>query len=311
MSAPHPVRRTPKVGVALVVVAAFWGALFLIPFKAASQDASRPAIVLAVVLCAALLNTAVALVRLRGRPRVDRVAWVTAGQLALCTAAGNIGIAGSLERVEPAITSVVLQTQVILVGLLELILLRTRPTLALIIGSVLALAGFLVMRAPWEAAAAADPAGVAWALLAASSFALMLVLTRRVIERIDAVTVNALRLWLATAAMAVWPGAVVAVAAFDLRLWLLCAAAAACGLTISRLLLMQAVRYITATETKLVGLIAPLFALGLGVAFFGVWPTGQELLGGAVILGGVALPLAMAEWRKRRRAPTTALPPTL
>lgn len=297
-------------GVILAGTAAFWGALFLIPYKAASEAAPRLVVVLAMVLCAAVFNSLAGLVQTRGRVRIDRLAATTALGLALCTAVGNYAMAASLARTEPAITSVVLQVQIILVAVGELLLHRVRPGRALIVGAALALAGFVLMRAPWASAAAADPLGLLWAGLAAVSFAAMLLATRHVITRIDPLAVNALRLWLAAAALALWPGVVAGAIALDPVVWFYAAAAAACGPTISRLLLMYALRHVTAAQAKLVTLVSPVFALVLGALAFGVWPTAQELLGGAVILAGVALPLAAALRRRREQPPgIDALPP--
>jgi len=248
-------------------------------------------VVLAMLVAAAIWNTAATVTLGRGRLRFDRTAVVLSMLLALCTVAGNIGVAGSLARVEPAITSVVLQTQIIFVALAELALLRVRITGSLMLGALLALIGFTVMQAPWAMASAGDVPGTMWALLAALVFALMLVLTRRVIAVIDPLTVNALRLWMAVALMAAWPGQIAGVIALDLRVWLLVAAAALCGPTISRLMLMQSVRHISASQTKLITLVSPLFALLLGWLVFGVLPSAREMLGGCILLCGVALPL--------------------
>lgn len=289
----------PRLGVALSVTAAFWAALFLIPYKAAAGAAPRPLVVLAMLACAAVLNTAAAVATSRGRVRLDRTAVWTSIALAICTVAGNLGVAESLARVEPAVTSVVLQTQIFFVAAGGALFLGERIGTRLVIGSVLALVGIAIMQAPWSATGG-DPGGAGWAVLAAASFAAMLVITRAVITRIDVVAVNALRLWLAVGFMAALPGNAAGALALDRRTWLLCAAAAACGPTLSRLLLMIAVRHISASHTKLVTLVSPVFALALGAAAFGVLPSGREIAGGAVILAGVALPILALVGRSAR-----------
>jgi drug/metabolite transporter (DMT)-like permease len=285
-------------GIALSLTAAFWAALFLIPYKAAAGAAPRPIVVLAMLTAAAALNTVAALATAGRRLRFDRTAVVASLALAVCTVAGNLGVAESLARVQPAVTSVVLQTQIFFVAAGSALFLAERIGGRLIAGSLLAVVGFAVMQAPWSAAGG-DPGGAAWAVLAAISFAAMLVITRRVIDRIDVVAVNALRLWMAVAFMAALPGNAAGALALGGETWLLCAAAAACGPTLSRLLLMVAVRHISASHTKLVTLVSPVFALVMGAIAFGTLPSGREIGGGAVILFGVALPILELVGRSR------------
>jgi len=326
-------------GTAFSLGAALFAAAFLIPFKQAGLSAQREVVVLAMLATAAVANTIATLIQARGRLRIHRRTWIVAVVLAGCTILGNIGVVASLARVEPAITSVIIQTQVILVALMELAFLRERLSRWLIGGCLLAVAGFLVMQAPWAAATAGDVPGMLWALLAAvtfgimlvvlavifrrvrwvviplvtcsatvlvmlgllgaldwrmtaaTTFGIMLVVLRHSIAHVDPLAVNALRLWLAVALLACWPGAAAGALAMDATTWLLAAAAGLAGPTVSRLMLMAAVRRFSATQTKLTTLVSPLCALGLGLLAFGTMPTARELLGGTVILLGVAMPL--------------------
>ena len=279
------------VGTWLSVGAAFWGAVFLIPFKQAGLSAPRPTVVLTMLLAAAVANTIATLVQTRGRLRIQRRGVLVAVVLALCTILGNIGVVSSLGRIEPAITSVILQTQVILVAIMELVFLRERLSRWLIGGCVVALIGFALMQAPWQANHSADIIGMAWAFLGAGMFGIMLVVLRHSITHIDPLSVNALRLWMSVLLMVCWPGAVTGAISMDASIWLLALAAGLAGPTISRLMLMAAVRRLSATQTKLTTLMSPLFALGLGMLAFGTMPSGHELIGGCVLLSGVALPL--------------------
>lgn len=307
----HPGR---GLGNALSCIAAFWAALFLIPYQALSQ--AMPGMLLSVVLMmtlwAAILNSVASIVQRRGRMdswRWDRITVISVLLLSLCTIAGNVGMAASLALVSPAITSVVLTLQLVVVALAERVILRTRLHPALLLGSAVAILGLVVMQAPWasieheDAAPSVVRAGIAWALLPVLAFACMLVFTRHVIRRIDPLLVNALRLWLACGMLVMIPGVAANALAQSWQLWLLAIAAAACGPSISRLLMMYSLRWIPASQSKLISLISPIFALILGIVIMGMWPSGHELLGGACILIGIALPL----WQQRKRQ--QALPP--
>lgn len=281
--------------------AAFWGALFLIPYQAATTAAdSRLSAVLAMLIGATGANVAASWWQSRGRWRVDWIAARTALIMAACTILGNIAVAASLASVAPAITSVVIQAQVILVALGELLLLRSRLSAGLITGALLALGGFVVMQAPWQAALEGSRVGAVWALVAAACFATMLLVTRHVVDRIDMLTVNALRLVFAVSLLAFWPGTLTGLAGLPAWPWAMAILAGLCGPTLGRLQLMHAVRYLPATPTKLITLISPLFALLLGFVFFGSWPQVHELIGGGILLSGVILPLA-GHLRRRRQ----------
>jgi drug/metabolite transporter (DMT)-like permease len=280
-------------GVGAALLAALFGAAYYIPFKALGAEVSRPAAVLALVLCAAVLNSATAIGR-RGRPSRAvsvRLTLVAAVILGILSVAGNLGVALALAVQEPAVTSVIVHTQILFVVAAEWWLLDHRITVRFAIGAALTVAGFVVMQLGGSAEGA-SVAGVLWALLAAFSFAMMHVYTRAVIDRISAVAVNALRLWLAAAAMLAFPGVVGELLGLGWWGWGLAAAAAFAGPFLSRLFLMASVRFIPASQVSLLGMTNPLFAFVLGFAAFAALPTGYETVGGAIILIGVVLPLA-------------------
>lgn len=301
----EPPANRSGLGNALSCIAAFWAALFLIPYQALAQamPGQLLAVVLMMTLWAAVLNSAASLVQRRGRLgswRLDRITMISVLVLTLCTIAGNLGMAASLSLVSPAVTSVVLTLQLVVVALAERLILRTRLSPALLLGSALAVAGLVIMQAPWANVAGernAVTVGILWALLPVAAFATMLVFTRHVIRRIDPLLVNALRLWLACGVLLLIPGVAATAMAQSWQLWLLAAAAAACGPSISRLLMMYSLRWIPASQSKLISLISPIFALLLGMLIMGMWPGKLELIGGACILLGIALPL----WQQRQQ----------
>ena len=287
-------------GVVASLSAAFWAAVYLVAFKEAGANAPRALVVLVMLSVATVLNTGAAWLR-GSRWRVDRIAVVTGLVLAACTVVGNVAVAESLAHAEPAVTSIIMQTQIFFVAFGERLALRQRLNARLLLGSSIALAGFVVMHAPWGQRSFADVAGAAWAVLAAACFAIMLVLTRGVIQRIDPIWVNALRLWMAVGGLMLVGADLQGLMQMDTRAWALAAVAGICGPTVSRLFLMRSVRYLSASYSKLVNLVGPVFALALGVLFLSEMPAAVEMAGGALILAGVAYPLAVPE-----RNPTPA-----
>lgn len=276
-------------GTLFSICAAAWAAAFLIPYKKASLLADAQVVALALLTASALWNTATAIIETRGRLRMNRTSMWAAVGLAFFSVTGNICTSNSLTTLDPAITSVLLRTQVIFVAVAAAVFLRERITGSLVVGAVIALGGLALMRMPFHSGA--DFAGVVWALGGAGSFGAMVIITRKVIHRIQPVTVNAVRLWLAVAFLAALPGTASRTLSASRNLWLLATAAAFCGPFISRLCIMYALRHVTAAYQVLIGLSSPVFAFVLGYLILGTVPTGFEIAGCFVMLIGVAVPV--------------------
>lgn len=285
-----------RTGVLLALGSALGGAAFLSPFKAAGALAPENAVVCVTLGAAAMLNSIIslggALGGAGGRLRIDRLACITALLLAVLTTTGNVGVSRALGLIDAGVTSVTLQTQVLFVALGAWLLIGERITARFMIGAFIVLAGFAVMRLPVSGGAALSVTGLLWALGGAASFAIMNVITRQVIDRIQPVAVNAMRLWLAASLLLLVPGTAAAVVEMDARTWLLCTVAAFIGPFLGRICIMYAVSYIPASHATLVNLAGPLFAFLLDYILFGSTPSGRDLVGGVVILVGVCVPIA-------------------
>jgi drug/metabolite transporter (DMT)-like permease len=285
-------------GDALALIAAVFAAIFLLVFQDANAVAPREATVFVMLSVATLFNGAFASFRSRqrakeaGRGRANLRAAIVLG---LLTIGGNIGVAEALNHLDPGLTSTILQTQIFVVGLGGWALLQERITIRFVVGAVFAVAGFAVLSLDDPSAARVSVTGVLFALLASMSFGAMLLYTRKVIRDIEPVTVNVIRLILAVAVLAIYlipQGALVQVPP---RAWAMAGAAAFCGPFVSRLCLMFAARHITASRTKLITLTTPVFAFVLSVVVLGLVPGVRELVGAALILAGVVLPILRAK----------------
>jgi drug/metabolite transporter (DMT)-like permease len=276
-------------GAGWTVAGAFWAAAYLIPYKAAAEAESAAAVVLPMLLWAAVLTSIAGAYSLP--KQIDRRSCIVAVALAVLTIIGNQAIAEALSVVEPGIVSVLLRTQVLLVAMIGWWFLRERVTVRFWAGTFLALAGTALIKR--LAGDSFGPAlnGILWALLGALSFALMQVIIRRVIHRIDPILVNGLRLWLAVLLLLCWPDRLSALLALSGRAWLLTGAAALVGPFLSRLCLMWALRHIPVAHSTLITLVGPVFAFALGFLFLGSVPSLIELIGSLVILAGIALPV--------------------
>lgn len=290
-------------GVALSLCGALCSAIYLFPYKRAASFAPAEILAFALLLVAALLSSLLWLWE-RGRAarvglHADRsVLWRTALVLSVATLTGNFCGAEAVARLDPAVNSVLLRTEVVFVGGLAALLLRETLTPALALGAGLALFGLCVMNWPLTLRSVS---GAAWCLGAAASFGLMQVLTRRVITRISPTSVNMLRLWLAVSLLACVPHTLERAFSLGLSFWLFVASAALFGPFAGRLLIMHSLRGLRAAESALLLLLAPVFAFSLGYLVWGNVPSAHQALGSAIVLIGIALPslssLARPLWR--------------
>ncbi len=223
---------------------------------------------------------------------MSRLALTLSVALAAFSVLGNIAVLRALDTLHPALTSVATNTQVFFIVALAWPLLGERPTARFAIGVMIALCGFALMQVPIAGDVDISLPGMLWGLLAATMWGSMQVTTRRFVNQVEPVAVNAARLWLAAGALACFPDARAGLAAAPARAWIYAGAAAFLGPFVSRVCLMYALRGTTASRVALIGLFGPVVAFISGYLAFGTAPHTLELVGGAIIILGVALPLS-------------------
>jgi len=293
----------PRRGGALALGAASFAAVFLLAFQAASRAAPREAVVLAMLGSAALFNGGLALSMPRAKNETSRrTTWITVGAFTVLTIGGNIGVAGALSHLGPGLTGTILQTQIFLVALGGWLFLKEKISLWFLLGAGLAFGGFVVLGLRGWGEEPIDATGVAFAMLASTSFGAMLLVTRSVITRIEPVSVNVARLSASALVLALLPGHFGAVLELPGEVWLMVVLAAACGPFASRLCLMFASKHIGASRLKMITLVSPVMAFGLEWLVLGSAPSGRELVGGGLILCGVVLPVLSSVRSRRARS---------
>jgi drug/metabolite transporter (DMT)-like permease len=293
-----------RVGLSFSVAAALCSAIYLFPYKRAAVLAAADTLAYALLVVAALSSTALDLWQRRNGSAMksDRwTFWSTSALLSMLAISGNFCGAHAVARLEPAVASVLLRTEIVFVGAFGALLLGERVTPLLLGGAALALGGLVVMRWPLETGGGG--AGALWALGGAASFGMMQVLTRRVIARISPVAVNTCRLWLAVGAWSLVPGVARDALSQGREFWLLVTVAGLFGPFLGRLLIMYSLRTLRAAHSALLLLMAPVFAFLIGFFGFGTAPTARELLGGAIMLAGIALPSLAHTGQPERAAP--------
>jgi drug/metabolite transporter (DMT)-like permease len=146
-----------------------------------------------------------------------------------------------------------------------------------------------MQRAPADARRV-DEVGMTMAVGSAACFAVMSVYTRKYIHRIRPIAVNALRLWIS---VALWFAVHLRMPKLPMRPEFVayCALAGAFGPYLSRTALMYALKYISPTRTTLVGLLTPAITIVPAYWVFATTPSARELVGSAIMIAGVAIPV--------------------
>jgi drug/metabolite transporter (DMT)-like permease len=290
-----PAVRTRALGFSLA--GALSSALYLFPYKRASAFAPPRALAWGLLLMAALGSGALSLVpraiASRAVPATDplqsRRFWGTALLFALLTISGNFCGAQAVGKLEPAINSVLLRTEVAFVGALGALFLGETLTFGWVLGAAGALLGLVILNWPLTVRSAS---GAVWALGAAASFGSMQIVVRAVAGRVDLQRLNSARLWLATGALALVPNTVNRAWVAGREFWLLVGLAALFGPFLGRLCIMRSLVGLRAAESALLLLLAPVFAFAFGYLLDGSLPSATQGAGAALMLCGIGLPLA-------------------
>jgi drug/metabolite transporter (DMT)-like permease len=294
-------------GVLFGLLGAFFSACFLIPWKLATQHGDAKHATLVLLAAAALFNT-LAIVPMHD----DKAPPIAVGPtLKLSVAFAALSLAGnwfsseSVHSVSGALLAVLQRCEVLVVGLLSPLLLRERARPSFWVGAAVAVCGLVLLstRAGAGIGPNADPIGALYGLASAACFGAMTVLTRKYIRRLRPVLLNATRLWFG---VLLWFAIERAIPTRELTPSLvLCAALAAFfGPFLSRLAVMESAHHVAASTTVLTSLVTPPATLLLGFAILGTLPSAHELLGGAIMLVGVAIPVlhALRDDRSRQSA---------
>lgn len=219
-------------------------------------------------------------------PRSRTLLLALAAAIAVLTLVGNTATAEAIARLSGPLVSVILRSDVIITAVLGLLFLGERVGGRFWLGALLAGAGLWVAQSP-TAEQLSDPVGVLICLSAAVSFSLIGVLTRRYIQRLNALALNAVRLWLSVLLWFAVNGPALPTDLNPQVIWY-AALSAIVGPGLGRICLMLSARDLEARWTAMLGLTGPVWALLFTALFLRELPSTNELLGGGVLLLGIS-----------------------
>lgn len=297
-------------GILWALASALGIASFVIPWKIASTLGEARMNTLVLLTAAAIFTSILTALQQRSFPAFRAFDLRVATALAACTLLGNLASARAIELISPALLTVVQRGEVIIVALLAWPILGERIDWRFWLGAGVAGGGLFLLQDPGGTdAAVGREAGMAWGVTAAFFFGSMAVITRRYIFRIDTVSVNALRLWLAVGLWFVWNGFPEALSEITIEQAGYAALAAFFGPFLGRLCMMTSARYIEARITTLATLAAPPLTVLLAYLILSDLPSTREIAGGIIMLLGISIPILGIHraHRRERRADKDAI----
>jgi len=279
-------------GIVWSLGAALCSGFFVIPWKLANEVGDPATSTFALLGFAALFNTALGVAPLRGGSRraLGRYELWIALALAALSLFGNLASATAIRTLSASLMNVLQRGEVLVVALLAWAMLGERGERRFWLGAAIAGAGFVVLRDPYGGGSV-DLRGTGFALLSVLCFSAMSVVTRMAIHRVDPVRVNAIRLWMTLPMWLLVAGGPGALASMGRAQLYYVALAAFAGPFAARLCLILSARHVAARITTLGALSAPAISLPLEAMLLGHVPPVHELLGGAIMLAGIAIPL--------------------
>lgn len=284
---------------------AVWGSSFAILRGLMGGASASPLALVSVrmTLATALLALFMALFR-RDELRAIRGALLRDG--ALCGALLGLGFllqTEGLQRTTASRSGFLTGMLVVLVPLLDFALFRKRPALPSLLGVLLAFAGMSTLSAPWSQAAQATLLGDWLTVGCALVFAGHILVLGRVASRHPVLPMLLLQLAV-TAALASAAGPLVEEQSFSNApgLWAALVYLALFATLLAFGIQTWAQKVISPVRVALISSLEPVFAALWAALLIGERMTSRELLGGALIVLGVAVGEAGAALRARRAA---------
>lgn len=278
-------------GILFAITGALSASFFFVPYKIALETTEPLVFILAVYLVGFVISVLGSLVKREPGAFNRKTLW-GAVIFALLSVVGNYAIGKSMLGIDPAITVVLTRVQVIMVMFMGWFFLKETLTPLLVPGAIIALIGFFWMNYSVETRMDGELSFYFWALGAALCFGVSQVIMKVIIHDISPMVVNHLRLLLGAGCMSLVPGVLQGLMSLELKIWVFAAVSALFGPTISRLSYMYSIRYIPVSQATLFILLTPVFTIVVSFLVLDIFPSTQQLIGGAIILLGISLPVS-------------------
>ncbi len=204
-----------------------------------------------------------------------------------------------LETADPTTAALILATTPIVTGFLAAIFLKEKITLRMVFGSLVAMIGIFYVVTNGSLASVQIDKGLIWIVVTMVTFALMIIMTRYLGQRIDPFTItlysNVIG-FLISLPFAVFVDKPTRIST-DVSAWALLIGTAIVVHGIATLIWNNHIRNVDASKASILSNLEPFVAMVVGLILLAKPVTGIELLGSFFIVAGVLL----STFKKNRR----------
>lgn len=196
-----------------------------------------------------------------------------------------------LETADPTTSALILATTPILTGFLAAIFLKEKLTLRMLLGSIVAIIGIYFVVAKGDLSSVHFEKGLMWIVVTMVTFAIMIVMTRVLSQRVDSLTItfysNVVGLIVSVPfAFLADPSLRISTDTSD---WALLIGTAVIVHGIATLIWNNNIRHVDASKASILSNLEPFVAMIMGFILLYKPIAGVELLGSMFIVGGVLL----------------------
>lgn len=207
-----------------------------------------------------------------------------------------------LQTADPTTSALILATAPVLTGFLAAVFLKEKLTLRMIAGSCIAILGIFFVVAQGNMSSIRIDPGLYWIVITMVTFAIMVIVTRLLSNRVDPLTLTLY------SNIVGWAVSVPFVFILDRPLkvstewshWMLLIVTAVVVHGAANLIWNQQIRYVDASKASILSNLEPFVAMVMGLILLGNPITGYQVLGSLFIIGGVLL--STYQWRVRLKS---------
>ncbi|MGK5092386.1 DMT family transporter [Deltaproteobacteria bacterium TL4] len=286
MQRPQSTRR----GLLLAGTAMFTAGLTAIPHRIALESIAPLNVVFGMFLCG-LGYTLLGIFLQRIRLSFDPNLIFSILSIAILGVCGNYAICNALIGISPTLAITVQRSDIIIAMILSWIVLKERVTPRLWVGVGLASGGIVLMKKGSVSISMESWLPILWAVASAFCFAIMQIIIKKIVKRIDPQVLNAWRLAIALGILSFVPGQIETMQKMSSQEWRMILLAAFLGPFLSRITYTHALRHIPVSLAVLLSTFAPVSTLIAEYFFLGNLLTWYEALGSLFILVGIVWPL--------------------
>lgn len=204
-----------------------------------------------------------------------------------------------LQTADPTTSALILATAPILTGFLAAIFLKEKLTLRMLLGSVVAIIGIYFVVTKGDLSSLTLDQGLLWIVVTMVTFAIMIILTRVLSQRVDPLTITLYSNivgFIVSIPFAFILDKPVQISQ-SLPDWAFLIGTAIVVHGIATLIWNNNIRHVDASKASILSNLEPFVAMVMGFILIAKPITGVELIGSLFIVGGVLL----STWQRQRR----------